>query len=219
MKPDYEHAAMMAADTLVRFGIDSAPVAPLHILKDVPNTIVLSYEDVSNIVSQDRSCVISTFGEKNQDAFTSVHIANGTPHYIVTYNQRLPFFLHQRALARELGHIVLGHVGSLPEDVRNEEAKAFAHHLLMPRALIHAIQASGIRLTTEVVNNLTGCNDYCMACMRKLPPVHVPADLNRAVRDHFMPYIKNFFEYQRTAAHHDTSALADLGNYMEGYEE
>lgn len=219
MTPDYEHAALMAADTLVRFGIDSAPVAPLHILKDVPNTIVLSYETVSNIVAQERSCVISTFGENNQDAFTSVHLSGGRPHYIVTYNQRLPFFLHQRALARELGHIVLGHDGSLPEDVRNEEAKAFSHHLLIPRALIHAVQASGIRLTTEVLNNLTGCNDYCLACMRRLPAVRIPAEMNRAVRDRMKDYIINFFNYQRSATHHDVSPLADLGNYMEGYEE
>ena len=219
MKPDYEHAAMMAVDTLIRFQIDSAPVAPLHILKDVPNTIVFSYEDLSKMVSQDRNCVISTFGSNNQDSFTSVHISNGRPHYIVTYNQRLPYFLHQRALARELGHIILGHDGSLPEDVRNEEAKCFAHHLLIPRALIHSIQATGIRLTTEVLNNLTGCNDYCLSCLRKLPPVHVPAEMNRSVYYLMKPYILNFFEYMHSAAHKDGSALADLGSYMEGYEE
>ena len=219
MTPDYEHAAMMAADTLIRFGINSAPVDPLPILKQCPGVLVFSYEDLSNIVLMERSCVMSAYGEHNQDAFTSFSMQNGVPHYIVTYNQRLPFFLAQRALARELGHIVLGHNGSLPEDVRNDEAKCFAHHLLSPRALIHSIQATGIHLTTEVFNNLTGCNDYCLSCMRNLPVVHVPAELNRAVRDQFMPYITNFFEYQRHAAHHDGSSLADLGNYMEGYEE
>ena len=47
----------------------------------------------------------------------------------------------------------------------------------------------------------------------------MPAELNRIVRDNFMPYILNFFEYQRHAAQYDGSALADLGTYMDNYEE
>ena len=163
--------------------------------------------------------MMSLFGEKNQDAFTSVNYKYGKPQYLVTFNQRLPFALIQRGLARELGHIMLGHDGSRPESVRNDEAKCFAHHLLVPRALIHAIQASGIRFTVEVLGNLTGCYDYCLTCMRKQPAVHVPADLNRAVRSQFMPHIINFFEYQRYASLKDGSALADFGTYMDGYEE
>lgn len=219
MTPDYERAAAMATETLIRFGINSAPVVPMMILKQLPDVITVSYEALSERMDQDRKCVMSVFGEGNQDAFTTVQMKNGKPQYIVTFNQRLPLFLSQRALARELGHIVLGHDGSRPEEVRQAEAKCFAHHLIVPRALVHAMQALNIRLTVEVLNNLTGCNDYCLTCMRRLPPVHVPAELNKQVRDLFMPYIMNFFEYQRTAMHKDGSALADLGNYMEGYEE
>ena len=69
------------------------------------------------------------------------------------------------------------------------------------------------------MNNLTGCNDHCLTCIRKLPAVHVPADLNRQVRDLFMPYIINYFNFQRHAEKLDGSALADLGTYMDGYEE
>ena len=219
MTPDYENAAIKATETLIRFGINSAPVAPLPILKRIPGVLVVSYETMSNDLDQDRQCVMSMFGEKNQDAFTSVSILDGKPKYLVTYNQRLPFSLLQRGLARELGHIILGHDGSRPEKIRNEEAKCFAHHLLCPRPLIHAIQVSGIRLSVEVLGNLTGCYDYCLSCMRKQPAVHVPAELNRKVRDLFMPYIINFFEYQRYAQRKDGSALADFGSYMQGYTE
>lgn len=52
-----------------------------------------------------------------------------------------------------------------------------------------------------------------------LPAVHVSPELNRAVRDQFMPYIMNYFDFQRYAAHNDSSALADLGYFMDGYEE
>lgn len=219
MTPDYERAATAAAETLIKYGISSAPVSPLPILKKIPGVLVISYADMSADVQQDRCDVMSLFGFHNQDAFTSVSIRDGNPLYVVTYNQQLPLFLVQRALARELGHIVLGHDGSRPEDVRHEEAKAFANHLLAPRALIHALQAINLRITTELIGNLTGCYDLCLSCMRKLPPVHVPADMNRAVRDQYMPFILNFFNFQRYAAHKDGSALADFGTYMEGYEE
>lgn len=219
MTPDYQTAAIKASETLIRFRISSAPVSPLPILKQLPGVLVVSYETMSNDVEQDRSCVMSLFGDRNQDAFTSVNVLEGKKHYLVTYNQRLPQVFIQRALARELGHIILGHDGTRPEDVRNEEAKCFAHHLLVPRPLIHAITASCLRLTTEVLGNLTGCYDYCLTCMRRIPPVSVPEELNRAVRDQFMPYILNFFEFQRYAQKSDGSALADLGTYMDNYVE
>ena len=219
MKPDYQKAAIKAAETLIQHGIKSTPVSPLPILKSTPGVLVFSYQDVSEKLDQDRRCVMSMFVNGNQDAFTTVNRNNGKLQYIVTYNQRLPNVLVQRSLARELGHIILGHDGTLPEDVRNEEAKAFANHLLVPRALVHAIQASGLRFTVELLGNLTGCYDYCLSCMRRIPPVSVPVELNRAVRDQFMDYIINYFEYARNAFISDSSALADFGTYMEGYEE
>ena len=219
MTPDYQLAATKATETLIKYRIDSAPVSPLPILKRTPGVLVVSYQKMSDDMDQDRQCVIDMFGEKNQDAFTSVNLKDGKKLYIVTYNQKLSQVFVQRALARELGHIVLGHDGSRPEDVRNEEAKCFANHLLAPRALIHMIQASNLRLTEEVLGSLTGCYHHCLSCMRKIPPVSVSPDLNRLVRDQFMPYFKNFFEFQRYASHSDGSALADLGTYMDGYEE
>ena len=218
MTPDYERAALKATEILIKFGINSAPVSPLPILKKIPGVLVVSYQTMSNDIEQDRGCVLSMFGD-TRDAFTSVNRIGDKIQYLVTYNQHLPVFLMQRALARELGHIVLGHDGSRPEEVRNEEAKAFANHLLAPRALIHAVQASGLRLTMEVLGNMTGCYEHCLSCMRRIPAVHIPAELNRAVRDQFMPYFMNFFDFQRGASVHDGSAIADFGTYMEGYVE
>ena len=219
MTPDYELAARKATETLIRYGIASAPVDPLPILKKIPGVLVLTFEDMSKKAQLERNDVMDLFGCNNQDAVTTVFVNDGGLRYVVTYNRMLSSMIVDRALARELGHIILGHDGSKPENVRNGEARCFAKHLLIPRPLIHTIQATGIRITTEVMNNLTGCNDHCLACIRKLPPVHVPAELNRQVRDQFMPYIVNYFNFQRHAQHHDGSALADLGTYMEGYEE
>ena len=219
MTPDYEKAAIKATETLIKYNIGTAPISALPILKNTPGVLVRTFTELSEQSNIDRQEIMDTLGCKNQDAVTTVFIDDDNLKYIVTYNRMLSVGIVNRALARELGHIVLGHDGTRPEKVRNEEAKCFAHHLLCPRPLIHSLHAAGIRLTTETIGNITGFYDYCLSCIRKQPSVHVPAELNRKVRDQFMPYIRNLFEYQRYASIKDVSALADLGAYMEGYAE
>ena len=219
MTPDYQFAAIKATETLIKHQIGTAPIDPLPILKTTPNVMVFTFEEVSNKTNVDRKDILNNLGCENQDAVTTVFIDDDQPKYVVTYNRLLSSGIVSRALARELGHIILGHDGSKPEDIRNEEAKCFAHHLLCPRALIHSIQASGMKLTVETLGNVTGFYDYCVSCIRKQPSVKVPAELNRLVRDQFMPYMINLFEYQRYASSKDGSALVDLGAYMNDYEE
>ena len=219
MEPNYKKAANDAAVTLIHHNVTSSPVSPLPILKSMPNVLVMSFGEIGSLLRMDRKDIVPMFGQHNQDAVTFVDIVNGKPHYMVAYNQQLPFSLVQRSLAREMAHIVMEHDGSLPEEIRNEEARCFAHHLLTPRALIHSVQATGIRFTVEVLGNLTGCYDRCLQSMRKLPAIHTSPDLNRILRDQFMPYVMNFFECQRVLSLDDGSALADFGKYMEGYEE
>lgn len=218
-QPDYQTSAVKAAELLIQHEICTAPVDPLPILKNWPGVFVVSFAEMSEHLGAKRRDLVSICGNHNQDAVTSVHMDGDSVRYIVAYNQLLPFHIVKRALARELGHIVLGHDGSRPEDLRNEEARCFAHHLLCPRALIHSILASNLRLTTELLGNVTGFYDFCLACMRKTPGVSVPAELNRKVRDQFKPYFYNLFDYQRYASLKDGSAVADLGTYMDYYEE
>ena len=219
MTPDYERAAIKATKTLIQHQVGTAPIDPLPILKKTPGVIVLSFEEMSQKTNIDRKQILDTFGCSNQDAVTTVFVDGDELKYVVTYNRMLSTGIIGRALARELGHILLGHDGSRPEEVRNEEAKCFAHHLLCPRPLIHLLQATGMKLTTEMLGNVTGFYDYCVSCIRKQPSVKVPAELNRLVRDQFMPYASNLFEYQQYASSKDESALADLGVYMDNYEE
>ena len=219
MKPDYERAALKATETLIKFGVRTAPVDPLPILKSLPGVFVMTFAEASDKVHMNRQELLDLYGCDNLDAVTNVYISEDKKHYVVTYNRMLPSRIVDMALARELGHIVLGHDGTRPEDVRQEEAKCFAHHLMCPRPLIHAITASNLRVTEELVRSIAGFPDQCFLCIRKQPGVTVPADLNRIVRDNFMPYILNFFEYQRHASRYDSSALADLGTYMDNYQE
>ena len=219
MTPDYERAALAATEKLIKYSISSAPISPLPILKKIPGVLVVTYQHMADENTMDRSCVIDMFGKDNHDAFTSVNLKNGKPQYLVTYNQRLSQVLVQRSLARELGHIILGHDGSRPEEVRNAEAICFAHHLLCPRALIHAIQESGTKITVEVLGNTTGCYERCLVGMRHLPATHVPADLNRKIHEQFADYIAEFLDFQSFLSREDDSMIANFGTFMDGYEE
>jgi len=219
MTPDYQRAAIAATEMLIKHNITTAPVLPLPVFKRTPGCLALSFTEMSAALGVDRDNLLTTFDTESHDAVTSIHFDDGQLRYLVTYNQRLPLYLLQRALARELGHIVLGHDGSRPEDVRMAEAYCFAYHFLCPRPLIYAIQQSGIPLTVEVLGAMTGCYERCLQNMRKTPPVHVPAELNRQVRDQFAEYMSNFLDFESYLTHSDESMLANFGTYMDGYEE
>lgn len=218
MKANYDRAATMAMESLIKYQITSAPVLPLPMLKRMPGVLVVSFAEMSQSSGIERKNLVTMFGNENQDAVTSVHNKNGKLVYLVAYNQRLPIYMIQRSLAREMGHIALGHDGSLPEDVRMEEAQTFAYHLICPRPLVHAVMESGFRFSTEVLGNMTGCYERCLLGMRKTPGTNVPAELNKMVREQLNDYIENYLDYL-TFVKEDNSSTADFGSYMEGYVE
>ena len=217
MTPDYERAALLAMETLITNRITSAPVSSLPILKRMKGTLVLSFAEMSSLAEIARDQLVSMCCG-NQDAVT-IHLTEGKIRYIVAYNQQLPFFIMQRALARELGHIVLGHDGTRPEDVREAEALGFARHLLCPRPLLKAIEEKGIPLTVELVGSITGCYKKCLDGMRETPGAHIAPEINRLVKNQFADYIRNFLSYADIVKADDTSALADFGTYFDNYAE
>ena len=219
MTPDFDRAATAAAEILIKYGISSAPVDPLPIIKKAENYSAVSFTEWSNSIGTNRDNLLHTFGQSNYDAVSGVFMDNGKPHYLIAYNAFLPRHLVDRGLAREIGHSVLGHDGSKPEEIRNAEALCFANHLLCPRALIHAIQETGTQITVDVLGNTTGCNEHCLMRMRKLPATHVPAELNRKVKEQFSKYISEFLAFQPFLAKEDDSMIANFGTYMDGYEE
>lgn len=219
MMPDLNRAATRATETLVKYGVNTGPITPIPILKSTPGVLVVSFAEIAFQFDMNRDNMLQTFSAENHDAMSFTQIVNGETRYFVVYNQRLPVFLCQRGLARELGHIILGHDGSRPDDVRMEEAQAFAYHFLCPRPLIKALQDSDIRFTTEVLGNATGCYERCLSGMRRMPSVSVPPALNRQLKDQFADYVKNFLDFWEFIAPSDESSLASFGTYMDGYEE
>ena len=217
MTPNYELAAASALRTLIFHKVSSAPVDPLPIIKHTKGVIAMPFAELAANAGMERSRLVPMFGT-NQDAVT-FHVGMDKIQYVVAYNQYLPFDMIRRGLARELGHIVLGHDGSRPIDVRMEEAMTFARHLLFPRPMIHAIQVAGFPMTVEVIGSITGCYERCMAGLRKSPGIKVPAELNRAVKDQFSEFIQNFTDFQKLLSDGDKTSLADFGHFMDNYEE
>lgn len=215
MEPNLDRAASLALETLLKNDISSAPIMPLPILKKTPGVLVISFAQMSQETGIARREILDCFGE-NQDAATFL-LQNSRVRYVVAINQSLPLVIVQRAAARELGHILLGHDGSRPESVRMAEATCFAQHFLCPRPLIASIRDSGVAITKNVLYNVTGSDDRCLACMKAAPGARVPAELNRAVRDLFAGYVENFAAYKRSVE--DGSSVVDLGSFMDGYEE
>lgn len=121
MKPDLEKAARRAKE-LREAGAD----CPLQILKKLQNVAAVSFADASSRYGIERETLINLFDIENQDAITMFRSGS----YLVIYNQELPCKTIRYAVARELGHIVMGHDGSRPEDVRMAEACHFAECFL-----------------------------------------------------------------------------------------
>ena len=219
MTPNLERAATAAAETLIKYNVTSTPIAPLRILKSIPGVIVLTFSEMASGIGMERKELMDKYTVTNKDAFTLVKEVNGKLRYFVGYNMLLPEYLLQRAIARELGHIVLGHDGSRPEEVRTMEAMFFARHLLCPRPLIKAIQDANIHITVETLGLITGCYERCLVGMQKSHGVHIPPELNRTVRSQFALYIENFIDCQAILTKDDGSPIVSFGSYMDGYEE
>lgn len=217
MTPDLERAATAAAETLIKYHVTTAPVSSLKILKSLRGVIVLSFTDVADEIGVDRQIIIDSLGDRNKDAVTLVKEIDGRLRYIVTFNQRMPEYILQRAIARELGHIVLGHDGSRPVDVRTTEALCFARHLLCPRPLIRALQDSGVPITIEMLGSITGCYERCLVDIQHTDGVYVPPSLNRLVRDQFADYVSNIVDCRSIFTAHDSSMQVIFGTYMDHY--
>ena len=218
MTPDFQTAAIRAAETLISNNITAAPIVPIPILKSIPGVKVLSFAEMAYRAGEDRDSIVRSFNEA-QDAVTFTKRFGDDLRYFVIYNQRLPFYILQRGLARELGHILMRHDGTRPESVRTSEALCFSLHLLCPRPLIHALMEAGITMTVETLGNITGCYERCLSILRTIPATDVPPELNRTVKAQFKPYIDDFVSFQHFLATGDSTPLADFGTFMDGYTE
>ena len=214
--PDLEKAALKATEILRDFDVKAGPVLPMPILQATSGVFVVSFTEMATDTGIDSINLEMEFGAQNQDVVIVPEEINGERRYFVAYNQRLPFYMLQFALARELGHIILGHDETTPEDVGLTESLYFARYLLCPRPLIAALKRKGAILTVETVGNITGCYGRCLAGIRKTPGAHIPAGLNREISDKFTKYADKIIEYQHILPF-SKSPIAEFGTYMDNY--
>lgn len=220
MTPDYDRAAVAAMNLLIENNITETPIKPMPILLNYKGVRVMPFTHMADEAGIEREDLIPMFGS-NQDAAT-FHLSMGINdvRYIVVYNMRLPFEIIWRGVARELGHIVLGHDGvTRPQEVRRAEAMCFAHHLISPRPIINIIRQSGIPLTMNVLANTTGCSEECVDDMRMIPGAHVPKELNIKVRKLFKRGINEYLRFHAASPVADKSPIVDFGTYMDDYTE
>lgn len=219
MTPNYEAAAIKALELLKEKNVRTTPIDSCSLLQNYPGVRIITYTRMAEAADMEREHFVPMFGN-NVDASTFFVNLPEMPdvRYVVAYNMRLSYELTWRGIARELGHIVLGHDGETrPSDVRRAEAMCFAHHLLSPRPVVRLLQSAGFPLTMNVLSDTTCCSAECVEDLREIPGVHVPAELNREVRDLFAQHINEYILFHRTRK--DTSHLVDLGTFMDGYEE
>lgn len=221
MEPNYDRAATAAMQILIRNKVTETPISSMPILLSYPHVRIMSFSNMADITEIDRKDLIPMFGW-NQDAITFRLNLNGMQdvQYVVIYNMCLPHEEIRRSIARELGHIVLGHDGQTrPMEVRMAEAKCFAHHLLTPRPIVHMIQQSGIPFTMNVLVHTTGCSADCIEEIQEIPGVHVVPEINHQVKELFAPHIMEYIRFHKSAPKEDKSPIVDFGSYMEFYEE
>ena len=219
MKPDYDRAATAAMRLLIDNAVTETPVIPLPFLLAMPDVRVISFARMANEAYTERDELIPLF-VANQDAATfrlGMDIDNVK--YVVVYNARLPFEIIWRGIARELGHIVLGHDGvTRSSAVRRAEAMCFAHHLLSPRPILHMLREANA-LTMNTLSDTTGCIDECVYDMQEIPGAYVPPEINRQVRSQFERGIGEYIRFHAASHKKDRSPVVDLGTFMDGYEE
>lgn len=219
MMPDYDRAAIAAMQLLIDRKITETPIDPLPILKNYPGVRVMSFSRMADEAGIDREDLIPMVG-KCMDACTfklDMHMKD--VEYVVVYNMRLPFEIVWRGVARELGHIVLGHDGSRTIEARMAEAMCFSHHLLSPRPILRMIQDAGVPFTLDVLANTTGCIDECVHDMQSIPATHVPSVMNRQVKEQFSRGINEYLRFYAASPKKDQSPLLNFGTFMDGYEE
>lgn len=216
---DLQRAAIKAYETIRDSKIEKLPIFPLQIIEKNPNVFIFSFTEASSFYGIGKSAPLDILISKNIDAITISKQCNGEMHYIVAYNQRFPYDMLQQALAVELGHIVLGHNGSTPEDVSYAEAVCFAHHLLVPRPLVQIIKDAGAVPTVSTIGTITGCYGRYIAGMRNTPGIPVPSELNRAVKDQLSNYVNDYLTCMSAFGLEDESPEANFGKYMDNYEE
>lgn len=215
---DCTTAATQAARALIKFDISRAPVYPHKVLQQSMLATMISFSDPKELDDIIRHTKLKAFRQANDLVMSTVYTTSeGNEHYIFAVNRDAPQGKNRLALAVELGHIYLGHTKHSNVS-QMHDAECFAIHFEFPRALIQLLKDRGFVFTTESFQRIFGDCEWCLDTIQNAAPVSVSPELNKMVKELFVPHV-NLLEETGILSMPGYGEELDLSRYMEGYEE
>ena len=218
---DCTTAATQATRALIKFGISRTPIYPQHILQHSQYASVITFGSDSEY----DEIVLNTktfFSSRANDFFMTLPYINknGEDQYLFAMKRNAQIGKLKLSLAVELGHIYLGHTAMMRNGSRKQqEAECFATHLVFPRPVIQLLMDRGFVFTKRTFSRIFGDCEWCLDSILTAAPVTVSAELNRLLKEQFVPYIDTLEETGLLKIPTYNAPVLDLSRYMEGYEE
>lgn len=142
---DYDGAAKLAYNTLLKYSNGMLPVNVKQIVKSFKNIKLISFKKYMRAMGYSYEELIDKFGsERGFTIFDSKE-----DKYLIVYNKEDDECTQRWTIAHELGHILMGHLKredynlihyNNGEHPMEKEANTFAKHLLAPFPLISRIK-------------------------------------------------------------------------------
>ena len=217
---DCTTAATQALRALIKFGISRTPIYPQHILQHSQYATMITYDKESEIDEIVFNSSIDSLHGSDIYVSTSFVDTKGEDHYLFIVNRFAKMGQLKLALAIELGHIYLGHGSLLRNKTRKKlEAECFAIHLVFPRPVIKLLSERGFVFTKKTFSRIFGDCEWCLPSLLNAKPVHVSPELNRLVKEQFVPYINTLEGIGILDLPTVGDDVLDFSKYMDGYEE
>lgn len=221
MKPDFTTAATQASRILIKYQISRCPIYPQQVIQDSKLCSLVSFADLAEKAEIERNHIVTSLHSDNDTVMCLFHhLPDGSPHYSFAFNREEKIGRVRCALAVELGHVYLGHIGFRDNDQREAEALTFAHHFLFPRPLISLLHERNFVFTDKSFARVFGDCKWCLDNLTTSAPVSVPPELNLLLKEQFTPYVDALeASGDLTIAVNPDDRMLDFSGYMAGYEE
>lgn len=203
-------SAIQALRALNKFKISRTPIYPQQIIQESMIATMTYFGEELQVADQNQKPL----------AMIAEYTIDGKPMYEFRISKDAPIGKLSLTLAERLGHIYLGHSGMEYTKNQNLAAQCFAIHLLFPRPVIKLLQEYGYVFTERTLSLIFGYCDWCIDGILHADPVKTPAELNRLVKEQFMPYMEMLNKTGRLSPYvFEGEQTIDLSRYMAGYEE
>ena len=215
-------AATQATRALLKYKVSRTPIYPQQIIQESEVATMISFADLAELANVERSSILSAVHHDNDMVISAVYnMPDGKTHHLFAFNREKPIGKIRYALAFELGHVFMGHVGYRCDETRKAESSCFANHFVFPRAMIRLLQERNFVLTEENFARIFGESHWYLPDLVNTEHViSVPAELNRQLKEQFTPYVDALEAAGIFAFPVDPSdPVLDFSRYMEGYEE